>query len=94
MPGFIKDVQGREVLFKILKGLIEIVNPLLPGSIENVLFSPLEENTNSGWGINTTGLGNSCVPRSVVGPVLAILTVGRWSSYAHEPHVERRCGYL
>ncbi len=37
MPGFIKNVQGHEILFKTLGGLIETAHPLLSGSIEHVL---------------------------------------------------------
>ena len=37
MPGFIENVQGRELLFKILEGVIETANPLRTGSTENAL---------------------------------------------------------
>ncbi len=37
MPGFIENVQGRELLFKILEGVIGTANPLRIGSTENAL---------------------------------------------------------
>lgn len=46
MPSFIYHVQGREIVFKIPEGLIQIVESFL--SIENILPGLLEENTNSG----------------------------------------------
>jgi hypothetical protein len=48
MPSFINRVQGREVVFKILEGWVQIAKSLL--SIENILPGLIEENTNSGHG--------------------------------------------
>ena len=48
MPSFIYHVQGREVLFKIIEGLIQIAESLL--SIENILPGLIKENTNSSLG--------------------------------------------
>jgi hypothetical protein len=45
MPGFTKNVQGRNVLFKILGGLIEFAHPLLSGSTEHMPPGLREEST-------------------------------------------------
>ena len=48
MPSFIYHVQGREVLFKTIEGLIQIAESLI--SIENILPGLIKENTNSSLG--------------------------------------------
>lgn len=79
MPGFIINVQGRDVLSKILKGLIETANPLLTGSIENIRPGLIEENTKSGRVMGVIGIGDNCLPLSIVCPALPFLTAYIWS---------------
>jgi hypothetical protein len=80
MPGFINNVQGRKILFKILKGFIETANPFLTGSIKNMRPGLIEENTKSDRVMGAIGIGDKYLPLSVVRPALTLLTAYKWSS--------------
>jgi len=64
MPGFILNVQGLEVLFKILEGLPETANPIRPGSIENALTDLAREMRR--WVMSAIGIGEKDLPLPIV----------------------------
>lgn len=75
MPGFILDMQGPELLFKSLKGGIDVANRGLPGIDENVPSSLGSRNNHPGEG--RVGIKNDCLFPIVRGAVPFLLRPAR-----------------
>lgn len=92
MPGFTLNVQGLDVLFKILEGLTGIANPILSGLIENELPCPARENRNLGWVVGMTGIGDNCLPLPNFSLTPSFLRAYKRALLDSGSRAERRCG--
>jgi hypothetical protein len=93
MPGFTLNVQGLEVLFNILRGLLAIANPIRSRSIENALPILVRETRHLGWVMNVIGIGDNCLPLPIVHLTPLFLRAQRWASLDPGSRAERRCGH-
>ena len=77
MPGFILDMQGPKLFFKLLKGCIDVANRGLPRIDQNVPSSLRSKNNHPG-GVRV-GIKDDWLFPIVRGAVPFLLSPARWS---------------
>ena len=77
MPGFILDMQGPKLYFKLLKGGIDVANRGLPRIDQNAPSSFGSKNNHPGGG--RAGIKDDCRFPIVRGAVPFLLGSARWS---------------
>jgi hypothetical protein len=70
MPGFILNVQGLEVLFKVLDGAINTANRIVSVFLENASPGLTGETRSPGQVMSAIGIGDDGFPSSIVHSVL------------------------
>ena len=91
MPGFILDMRGLYILFKIPARGIDAANRRSYRSIETMLPVLRGENKSPGRVMGAINIGDNCLPCSLVHSVTPFCKAHEWRSFDSGSRIERRC---